>query len=307
MVDMSNERLPPKTRARVVNYAEAEHSLMTVIRSNQSLIKELDDGLAIALHNQKIEQEVNNHTVVSERVQSLRDQIKERQDVMEGQRDKHRALADINSKIRRFLDTLPADVNIDEAPRVNVKLKPGLNHLQQVAELRVSIMRLIAERAQVERTGLPKDEIKAQIKKLIVEAAMKGRPSIVVNHEKAEVLFLAKVENAFTPTQDLFATLAWFDPDHLEAALLAQVEEMPTPKHAMTPADKRVRLSEIKQELTTLEREECALIDDAADQGIVIEPRANVDMKAFLGIVVTKRPKAAHNPKAIADAANNAA
>lgn len=82
-------------------------------------------------------------------------------------------------------------------------------------------------------------------------------------------------------------------PELLEDKLNELVDMMPKPKFSMTPADKSKRLKEIRQELDEAERYEVALIDDAADQGIVIEHRPNVDIPALLATVMVKKGKKA--------------
>lgn len=273
-----SERLPPKARARILTFSELEHSLMISIRATQAHIKELDDALAMTGEN--------------DRKLDLKEQIEQRRDVMETQRERHRHITDLNAKIRRYLDLLPADTVIDAAKPPKVKLQAGQSHQLAVTELRGTIMKLIAERAQVERVALPTEEIIAQAKKWIIEQGRRARPSITASHEKFEVKFHANVENAYTPTVDVLALLCWFDAEHMEAKLVAQIEEMPRPKLAMTPLERRERLAAIKVELGDAERLEVALVDDAQDQGIIIEHRANVDIRCLLGISVTKKPNA---------------
>jgi hypothetical protein len=57
----------------------------------------------------------------------------------------------------------------------------------------------------------------------------------------------------------------------------------------MTPTEKAERLAAIKFELGDAERLECALIDDALDKAIMIDHRPNVDIRALLGLVVSKK------------------
>jgi hypothetical protein len=272
------ERLPPRARARILVFAEAEHSLMTTIRSNQAHIKELEDALAMTAEN--------------ERKLDLREQINQRKDVMETQRERHRHMADLNAKIRNYLDLLPADTVIDAVKPVKVKLPEGKSHQQAVTDLRTTIVKLIAERAAVERVALPIEEQKAQIKKWIVEKGLRARPSIVINHERMALTWDHKLEDAYTPTIDLLAWAAWYDPEYLEQKLIAQLEEMPKPKFALTPLEKSQRLAAIKLELAEAEKAEVNIIDAASDQGVVIEHRGNVSIPILLGITFSRIPKA---------------
>lgn len=269
-----NDRLPPRARARIFGLADQEAAVQTAMQSNLRHISELAKAHDLASDEQhKIE---------------LKEESDRRQEVLETQQDRHRALADLNGRIRRFLDTLPANVSLEDAKPVKVKLKAGQTHQQAVTELRTQIVRLIGERSQVERAALPIDEIKAQAKKWITERAMQARPSIVATHEKFDIKFTFMDPEAFTPTLDPLALLAWFDAEYLERKLGELIDEMPKPRLALTPSVKAERLAGIKTALGDAERLECALIDDAMDNGSIIDHRPNIDIKALLGIVVTK-------------------
>lgn len=268
------DRLPPRARAKILTLAEAETSMMTAMHATQAQIKEFDEALAMTSENQ--------------RKLDLTEMIAQRREVNATQQARHRALADLNGKIRRYLDMLPADMVVEDAKRPKIKLK-NETHQQAIASLRGQIMKLIAERSQVERAALPTDEIKAQAKRWIVERALKGRPTITAGHDKFDIVFSAMKENAYTPTLDVFALLAWYDPEYLEDKLNTVIDEMPRPTFALSPSEKAQRLAEIKAELADAERMECALIDDAQDNGIIIDHRPNVSVPALLGLTVSKK------------------
>lgn len=272
-----SERLPPKARAKIFTFAETETSLMTSIRATQAHIKELDEAISM--------------TSEDARKLDLREQIEQRRDVMETNREKHRAVADLNAKIRRFLDLIPADASVDDVKPVKFKLKDE-THQQAVVRLRGLIVGLIAERAQVERVALAHEEVRAQLKKWITECGLRARPSIVATHEKFSVKYTTTIEDGYTPQLDVMALLAWLDPEYLEQKLLEQIEEMPKPKLAMTPLEKKQRLAAIKVELLEAERQEIAIIDDAQDQGILIDIRPNTSIDVLLGLTVTRKAKA---------------
>lgn len=276
---MSERELPPKARAKIFNLADREAAALVAMNSNLRQINELGKAYDISSDDQ--------------RKKELKKEVDHRQLVQETNRDRHRALADLNAKIRRFLDLLPADAVIDDAKPIKVKLKAGETHLQLVSELRMKIMQLIGERSQVERAGLPPDEIKAQVKKWIVERGMHARPTLVANHSEFKIRFDVMDHDSFAPTLDVLALLAFFDAEHLETRLFELVDAMPKAKFVMTPLEKAERLAAIKVELGDAERLECALIDDALDNAVMIDHRPNVDIRALLGLVVTKKNKKA--------------
>lgn len=269
-----NRQLPPRARAKIFTLIDQETALQTAMSANLRQINELSKAYDISSDDQ--------HKI------ALKQESDHRQEVQTTQRERHHAIADLNGRVRRFLDLLAADAVLDDAKRPKIKLKSGQTHQQAVAELRSQIMKLISERGQVERAALPIAEIKAQLRKWINQHSMRTQPQIVANHETFTVKFEHYLDAAHAPVLDIAAMLAWFDPEHFEEKLVALVDQMPEPKLAMTPSEKAERLAAIKVELSDAERMECALIDDALDNGIMIDHRPNVDIRALLGVVVTK-------------------
>lgn len=271
-------KLPPKARAKIFTLADQEAAAFTALNSNQRQIAEL----------------AKSYDLVSDesRKRELKEESDRRQQVQETLRERHRAFADLNGKVRRYLDLLPADAVLEDAKVPRIKLKAGETHQQLVAGLRIKIVKLIGERSQVERAALPKAEIKAQLKKWLTERGLRSAPRVIANHDKFEVKFDARIEDAFTSTVDVMALLAWFDPEHVEKKLMALIDAMPKAHLAMTPSEKAERLAAIKVELGDAERLECALIDDALDNGVLIDVRANISIPALLGLVVTRKSEA---------------
>jgi hypothetical protein len=273
MVD--NNKLPPRARAKIFALADQEASALTVLTANQRQIAEIAKAHDIA-SDDKTKME-------------YRDESNRRQAVQETHRERHHALADLNGRIRRFLDTLPAQTVLEAVKPIKIKLKPGETHSQLVHELRVTIVQLIGERSQVERAGLPTDEIRAQVKAWITRRSIEARPAITASHDKFAVNFTYMDPESFTPALDPLALMAWLDPELLEDKLNELVDMMPKPKFVMTPQEKSKRLKEIRAELDEAERYEVALIDDAQDNGVMIEHRPNVDIPALLAVAVMKK------------------
>lgn len=272
MID-DNSKLPAGAHARILALVDQEQQAHTLSLSAVRQIGELQKAIGLNPHGDKAaawEIEVNRLRISQQQHHA-----------------RHRALADLNARVRHYFATLPADVAIEDARRIKPKLK-GETHQQAVARIRDEIEKLIAERTNVQSAGLPIDELKAQAKRWIVERAFKGRPAITATHERFDVAFSCMDGNAFTPSLDVLALLAWFDPEHLEAKLIELIDELPKPKLAMTPTEKAKRLASIASELLDLERLEIAHIDAAQDEGTIIPVRGNIDPQALLGIVVSR-------------------
>lgn len=271
---MKDDKLPACALAKIFNFKDQLLQAQTVMRSNQSTISELQRAIGNNPHGDK--------------AAAWTDEVARLQDLAGIHQSRHRAIADLCARIEHYFDTLPVDVEIEEAKKVKPKLKPGETHKQAVDRIRSDIAKLTIERSQVESAGLPLPEIKAQAKKWIVERAIKARPAIIATHERFDVKYTFMDPSAFAPALDPLALLAWFDPEHLETKLNELIDQMPKPQFALTPVAKAERLASISVELGSAERLECALIDAAQDEGTIIVHRPNTDIAALLGIVVSK-------------------
>jgi hypothetical protein len=274
MTENDKDKLPAKAHAKIVALVDQEQQASTLMRSTLRQMGELRHSLNTT--------SVSQHAAINKEVERL-DLLREKH------ADRHRQLADLNMRIRYFLDEmLPADATLDDAKAVKFKLKPGETHQQAITELRLKIIKLLGERSQVERAALPIDEIRAQAKKWITQRALAGRPAIIATHDKFDVRFTAMDPTAYTPVLDALALVAWFDPERLETKLNELIDQMPKPQFALTPAAKAERLASINVELGNAERLECALIDAAQDEGSILSYRPNTSIEALLGIVIVR-------------------
>lgn len=266
--------LPARVETKLMALLDAEQQARTVVTMTQNAIREAQYAHDLNPHGDK--------------AMALAREVARLQALQPDNQARHRAIADLNAKITYYLDRLPANVTLDDAKPIKLKLKPGETHLQSVVGLRLNIVKLIGERSEVERAGLPIDEIKAQAKKWITEMALKAQPAITATHEKFDVKFTFMDPDAYTATRDPLALLAWFDPELLETKLNELIDKTPKPKLALTPQEKAQRLASIKSELFSAEQLECAHIEAAKAEGTVIDQRPNVDIRALLGLVVIK-------------------
>lgn len=270
---MADDKLPARALAKIFGLKDQARQAQTVMLSNQRQIGELQRAIDINPNGDKAD--------------ALASEVARLRDMQVPHQARHRGLADLVARVEHYLATLPADAEIEDTKKIKVKLK-GETHQQAIADLRLKIGKLIAERSDVERAGLPVEEIKAQARKWITTRAMQARPAITATHDRFDVRFSFMDPTAFAPILDPLALLCWFDPEHLETKLNELIDEMPKPTLALTPAEKAERLASLAVELAEAERLECALIEDAMDNGTIVAYRANVNPAAVLGIVVTK-------------------
>lgn len=277
---MAEKEMPAATRGTIMNLLDMENGALVAMNSNLNHLREISKSYDI------ISDEARKMELMKERYH--------REELQEKQRDRHRYLADLNSKVRRYLDMLPADAVVEGMKTTKFKLEKGQTHLQAVTELRLKIFDLIGERASVDRASLPRDELKAQARKWITERAIKAKPTLIANHDKPFTLRYDFMDpEAFSPSIDVLALLAWLDGDFLYEKLCSLIDEMPYGGNEMTPAARAERLRTLKVELDEAERLEVALINAALDTGTVIDHRPNVSVDALLGITVSRKSKKA--------------
>ncbi|MGY3496620.1 hypothetical protein [Bradyrhizobium sp. USDA 4502] len=262
--------LPPRVQTKLATLKDAEQQALTIKTYNQKAIDDTNRSLA---------------TAPQDRIAVLEREIVRLRALQPNYQDRHRALADLNAKVARFLEQLPANVDLEDARPIRSKAKTDESHLQAVQRLRSRIMELISERGRVERASPTKAEMKRQAALYVQKLALDGTPLFVSEHDKFKLSF---GENKLIPPE---AILAWVNPELLQDRLEALIDEMPLSGRQMDADERKQRLAEIKTELFEAERYECAHIDAAAREGTVIEHRANVDVRALLGLV-TSRSKA---------------
>ncbi|MEY9671483.1 polyhydroxyalkanoate synthesis regulator phasin [Bradyrhizobium elkanii] len=267
--------LPPKVQAKLAMLKDAEQQALTIMTSTQRMISE----------NEK----AHGLNPTGDKAAVLAREIIRLQALQPAHQERYKTLANLNAKVERYLETLPANVELDDAKSIKLKPRSDESHLQAVQRLRVEIMGLISERGRVERASPTTKEMKAQARLYVQSLALKGTPHLVIEHGKFEMNFgRGVIGESFTTPEEV---LAWVDPAMLLRRLEAMIDEMPKPARQMDADDRKQRLDEIKRELFDLERRECAHLDAAREEGALIEHRPNVDVKALLGLV-TSRPRA---------------
>src|SRR5690349_3027424 len=102
-----DNKLPPKARAKIFTLADQEAAALTAMNANQRQLTEI--AKAHDIHSDE------------SRKAALKEEHERRVQVQETLRERHGALADLNGKMRRFLDMLPADAVLDDAKPVKIK------------------------------------------------------------------------------------------------------------------------------------------------------------------------------------------
>lgn len=269
--------LPSRVQSKVMALRDAEQQASTAMHMTQSAIGEAQRALNINPHGDK--------------AQALSREVARLQALQPDNQARHRALADLNAKVARYLSLLPAHVTLNDAKPIKPKLGAGETHLKVVARMRGEILALIGERSRVERASPTTEEIKAQAARFVQSLAEHATPRLIIEHDRFDMQFGRGVIGEKDPTP--LQVLAWIDPTIVLNRLGAMIDARDKPANAMTAADRKQRLNEIKDELFELELIEQAHIEAALTEGTVIEQRPNVDIRALLGLVVIKDKVAA--------------
>jgi hypothetical protein len=204
---------------------------------------------------------------------------------------KHQHLANLSGQIRHWLTKIGANRATEDAKLPKVKLAKGETHTDMVNRIRDDIASALKERLNVQQAGLPIEEMRAQVRKWISEQARKGRPRVIASHDGFRVEF--DDGRGFVPGGDWGAVLCWLFEEGMTEELEKIVEAMPAPPLALTPSEKAERLAANKVRLLELERQEEAVIDAAARDGLDISRRPNADPAAILGVTIVNRREAA--------------
>jgi hypothetical protein len=269
--------LPLRAQTKIMALKDAEQQARTLTTANQRMISET--------------QYAHDINPTGDKANALAREITRLQAMQPENQARYRALANLNARVARFIDMLPANVSLDDAKPIKPKLKAGESHQQAVERLRGDIAALISERGRVERASPSTKEMKHAAAQYVQSLAERGTPRLIVEHGKFEMLFGQGVigEPIRTRAEEL---LAWVDPMRLLERLEAMIDAMPKPAAQMDATERKERLAEIKVELFEAERLECAHIDAARVQGTLIEHRPNVDPAALLNLVVSRSSKA---------------
>lgn len=273
------QRLPKGVQVKILRLADAEQQAQALISSTIKRISDLERLLA---NNP----DGSSADALCEEVALLR---RKRVD----HADRYRECADVNAAIRRYLESLPANVVLEDIKQSKAKPKPGENFVAAVERVRREIAGQVSERLRLQQAGLPVEEIRARAKDWITQRARLARPYVTANHDQFTVRFDVYVESAPVPITDVAAVMAWLYPERFTKKIDEIIDQMPKPALALSADAKSRRLREIKDRLYELEVEEEGLISAAEEQGQIIARRTTADPRAVLGLVINRNSIAA--------------
>jgi hypothetical protein len=275
MVAKSN-RIPEASQTKMMGLIEQEQSALMSLNGATRQLKQIQADLSLL--NQVTDPK-------DERAGPLRQEMAFVANTIAHWQMKHRALSDLNTTLRTFLERLPVDVSIVERKPARFKLEPGEDFKAAVDRVQDEIKRLKSEKIKVQRSGLTKKERKAAVLLWIEKQGRRGSPSVRWNDGgQPSIAFDVNVEDAYTPIRDVGAMFCWLAPDLMKAKLFEMIDAVPDQHLSMSKEKKEERLVELDREIFTLGLEEEAIIEAAAARESHLLRRGDADARCVLGL-----------------------
>ena len=191
--------------------------------------------------------------------------------------ERHRSLSMIVSRCNQFWSELRANVALEVAPAVEIKLKASETVVAALAATREQIAGAQRELVQVRKAPLcrssQEEAIRAHLSRLV------QRPKIGFDARGGALLTWTEDMATMDGVLGLLAFV--LGPEQVSAAFSRDLE--PESPAAVTPLERETELS---VSLLALERTEEALILRAAGEGIELSRRGDASPVAVLGVVV---------------------
>jgi hypothetical protein len=201
---------------------------------------------------------------------------------------RHRALASLGHRINEWLMQLHARTVLEIAPAAdNIKLRNGETWIDAIELAQNEITALQGQLRIIRAAPLPvEDQFKAAAA-YVAKLAATVKPTVAVMRD--DQLRLSFRDSVIGGTDDVVALLCEIFPEAVQAWLERKIEEQPARVGAMPASERLQRVAELEEKLLELERQDEALIELAAKQGIDILRRVDASPPVVLGVVIKAR------------------
>lgn len=211
----------------------------------------------------------------------------------EVQSHRHQQLFSLANAIERWLRSLPpaAELEIAAAPPPPSLMDEGeaVSPEEMVMRIRAKLAELVIERATVLRTPEPKDVLRVRLRAQVARLRAHAKPVLDLERGKADLAVFRDPAADFGLREAyLVGMLAWLDPERMDRALNAMVDDLPDGE-AMTDAERDEELAKLDAEIEGLQRNEESLIESAFAHGVDVLRRSNADPQCVLGVRLVKR------------------
>jgi hypothetical protein len=263
-----------------------------MIKFNESRLPEQAREKLLALDARRVEEAAASIARLPYEVTDAK--ISERVRVSQDRhRLRHDKLHALCTHVRQWLASLPPNAVLEPAEPVTAKLRQNETLAQAIERLRDEIAAAENNLRVVKAAPLLKSELKAAASLLVQQLAQRGRPKVSAGRDGLKVAFTADPRaDTFAHRDDIAALLCWQNQAAMVSAIEREIDALSETQPAMSAAEQSKRASELAGQLLELERQEEALIDKAASEGVDIPRRENASPVAVLGITVVAKVKA---------------
>jgi hypothetical protein len=270
-----NASLPTKASAKLLALGDAEREAHDLLMATTRRLSELAHALP------------TSSEATSANIEFEQSRLRAKLGV---QQTKHAAIAQLNAQIRRWLDQVDSNVELEAVKRLKPKLEKGESPSGGIARMRAEIASLKSERVKTRLAPPTIAEMKASASACVASLAERGKPKLTIETDKFDLRF-GNSESFTARRVGVSEILAWLDPDALAKRLHADIDALPKAANAMSANAKAERLAQISERLWTLECSEEGLIEASEEgEGPPIPRRSDASPAAVLGI--TKKRKA---------------
>jgi hypothetical protein len=285
---MEDLMLPIRAKAKFTSLIDAEQTAQDLVSSTMRRLSGASRALGTTPESE--------HPIIEAEVARLQDKLGTAQ-------TRHRLAADMNARLKYFLQDL-GNVTLEDARTKPPKLAKGETLAATAMRIRLKIASLSSERSRVAACGLPLADIKKQASEYVAELVERGRPRLLFGHDrKFNANFAATIDGQFSVRLDIGAALAWLDAPAFLQRLTEEIEAQPKPVLALSAKDRADRLAALDAELLVLEFGEEACVVASQEEGPVLQRRPDASPLAVLGVVINRSiPAAAKRERVRGDA-----
>jgi hypothetical protein len=216
------------------------------------------------------------------------------------------ALSNVTTWLR---DGRPAGTVLEAVEIEPPKLLKGETILDAIERMRRRVRELRADQHRIRSAPFPSSYAKRKMREQIERLAQRGAPDVstLIEHDRdiefPTIQLRALVHNAtpgavvFHEAVDVIGLVAFLMKPTLISALDALVDtESDGDAAALSPEAREKAEAEVMADLLAVERDECALVWRAQSEGLQIEHRGDIDVRALLSVHSVVRVERASLP-----------
>jgi len=260
----------------------ASAAVNSEIRFLRDHAREQRDKAAEAAYQAKEDRAYRPRAEAAERAAaSAEAQLKAAQAREAAANDRANTVGGLLSSVRDFIANLGGMTVIEiEAPTIR---KIPADIPAEIEAKRRRLRELQADRRRVEVAPWPAADSKAALHQQLLSLAAAPDVGPLVDGRGGKIAFAPSFHHGVGP--DAFKFVLWLLHDLAVEKIGELIDQFAQPpEDALGETDRRQMLEQIAGDMLEVERSECALIELAAERGLQISHRADVNPQAYLGV-----------------------